>query len=184
MHPAFQRRRGSVTRSRPPRHRHEPAIAGGCGLRSLLFEVSDMRLLRVLTAAIGLAALLPSLSAAQGGRQFKDAWFWGVKGGGVLYSSASTENSAGPAGRRRVADHAHAWRAVCELRPGVPDDDGQLPRPRSGQHVPAERGAEEPAALLDRGDGVPDAVAEVSPVRRLRHGAEPDRLGAPRRARS
>ena len=55
-----------------------------------------MRLLRVLTAAIGLAALLPKPSAAQGGRQFKDAWFWGVKGGGMLYSSASTENSAAP----------------------------------------------------------------------------------------
>ena len=55
-----------------------------------------MRLLRVLTAAIGLAALLPKPSAAQGGRQFKDAWFWGVKGGGVLYSSASTENSFAP----------------------------------------------------------------------------------------
>ena len=55
-----------------------------------------MRLLRVLTAAIGLAALLPRPSAAQAGTQFKDAWFWGVKGGGMLYSSASTENSAAP----------------------------------------------------------------------------------------
>jgi hypothetical protein len=55
-----------------------------------------MRLLRVLTAAIGLAALLPRPSAAQEGRQFKDAWFWGVKGGGMLYSSASTLNSAAP----------------------------------------------------------------------------------------
>lgn len=55
-----------------------------------------MRLLRVLTAAIGLAALLPRPSAAQAGRQFKDAWFWGVKGGGVLYSSASTSNSLAP----------------------------------------------------------------------------------------
>jgi hypothetical protein len=55
-----------------------------------------MRLLRVFTAAIGLAALLPRPSAAQAGRQFKDAWFWGVKGGGMLYSSASTENSAAP----------------------------------------------------------------------------------------
>jgi hypothetical protein len=55
-----------------------------------------MRLLRVLTAAIGLAALLPRPSAAQEGRQFKDAWFWGIKGGGMLYSSASTENSFAP----------------------------------------------------------------------------------------
>jgi hypothetical protein len=49
-----------------------------------------------LTAAIGLAALLPRPSAAQEGRQFKDAWFWGIKGGGLLYSSASTENSFAP----------------------------------------------------------------------------------------
>jgi hypothetical protein len=55
-----------------------------------------MRLLRVFTAAIGLAALLPQLSAAQAGRQFKDAWFWGIKGGSMLYSSASTENSVAP----------------------------------------------------------------------------------------
>ena len=55
-----------------------------------------MRLLRVLTAAIGLAALLPQTSAAQAGRQFKDAWFWGVKTGGLVYSSASTTNSAAP----------------------------------------------------------------------------------------
>jgi hypothetical protein len=55
-----------------------------------------MRFLRVLTAAIGLAALLPRPGAAQAGRQFKDAWFWGIKGGGMLYSSASTENSFAP----------------------------------------------------------------------------------------
>jgi hypothetical protein len=55
-----------------------------------------MRLLRVLTAAIGLAALLPKPGAAQAGTQFKDAWFWGVKGGGMLYSSASAENAAAP----------------------------------------------------------------------------------------
>jgi hypothetical protein len=55
-----------------------------------------MRLLRVWTAAIGLAALLPRPSAAQEGRQFKDAWFWGIKGGGMLYSSASTEHSIAP----------------------------------------------------------------------------------------
>jgi hypothetical protein len=59
-------------------------------------EVPDMRFLRVLTAAIGLAALLPQTSAAQAGRQFKDAWFWGIKTGGLVYSSASTTNSAAP----------------------------------------------------------------------------------------
>jgi hypothetical protein len=55
-----------------------------------------MKLLRVLTAAIALAALLPRPGAAQEGRPFKDAWFWGIKGGGQLYSSASTEHSFAP----------------------------------------------------------------------------------------
>jgi hypothetical protein len=46
-----------------------------------------MRLLRVLAAATGFAALLGQTSAAQEGRQFKDAWFWGAKGGALVYSS-------------------------------------------------------------------------------------------------
>lgn len=55
-----------------------------------------MRLLRVLAVATGFAALLSSSAAAQDGRQFKDAWFWGVKAGGLLYSSASTSGAAAP----------------------------------------------------------------------------------------
>jgi len=55
-----------------------------------------MRLLRVLAAASGFAALLSSPSAAQDGRQFKDAWFWGVKAGGLTYASEATTSSAAP----------------------------------------------------------------------------------------
>ena len=55
-----------------------------------------MRLLRVLAAASA-AALLAQPSAAQAGRQFKDAWFWGAKGGALVYSSNySTDNSIAP----------------------------------------------------------------------------------------
>jgi hypothetical protein len=49
-----------------------------------------MRLLRVIATAAGLAALISHSSAAQEGRQFKDAWFWGLKTGAVSYSSATT----------------------------------------------------------------------------------------------
>ena len=55
-----------------------------------------MRLLRVLAVATGFAVLLAHSSAAQDARQFKDAWFWGVKGGGLLYSSASTTSGGAP----------------------------------------------------------------------------------------
>ena len=55
-----------------------------------------MRLLRVLALATGFAALLSQSSAAQDARQFKDAWFWGIKGGGLLYSSASTKGTGAP----------------------------------------------------------------------------------------
>ena len=55
-----------------------------------------MRLLRVLAAASA-AALLAQPSAAQEGRQFKDAWFWGAKGGALVYSSNySTDNAIAP----------------------------------------------------------------------------------------
>lgn len=41
-----------------------------------------MRKLRTLTIAAAIIATLPTLAAAQSGRDFKDAWFWGVKVGG------------------------------------------------------------------------------------------------------
>jgi hypothetical protein len=56
-----------------------------------------MRLLRVLAAATSFAAVLALPSAAQEGKQFKDAWFWGAKGGALVYSSNySTDNSFAP----------------------------------------------------------------------------------------
>ncbi|MEP6733044.1 MAG: hypothetical protein ABJE10_20545 [bacterium] len=55
-----------------------------------------MRFLRVLAIATGFAALLSQSSAAQDNRQFKDAWFWGLKGGALSYSSATTTNGGAP----------------------------------------------------------------------------------------
>ncbi len=55
-----------------------------------------MRFLRVLAVATCFAALLSQPSAAQDGRQFKDAWFWGVKGGAVSFNSAITTNGGAP----------------------------------------------------------------------------------------
>jgi hypothetical protein len=55
-----------------------------------------MRLVRVLTTVGTFAAVLSQPSAAQEGRQFKDAWFWGAKGGLMNYSSASTLSATAP----------------------------------------------------------------------------------------
>jgi hypothetical protein len=65
-----------------------------------------MRLLRVLLVATGIAALFAAPSAAQEGRPFRDAWFWGVRGGILNYSSEAdlagpvngmgTDNAAAP----------------------------------------------------------------------------------------
>ena len=56
-----------------------------------------MRLLRVLVVATSFAALLAQPSAAQEGRPFHDAWFWGVKGGVSVYSSNfGTDNAGAP----------------------------------------------------------------------------------------
>lgn len=55
-----------------------------------------MRVLRVLAAVTAIAIFATQPLAAQDGRQFKDAWFWGVKAGTMLYSSASTTGAAAP----------------------------------------------------------------------------------------
>jgi hypothetical protein len=55
-----------------------------------------MRVLRVLTVAAVFTALVSQTGAAQEGRQFKDAWFWGLKAGALSYSSASTDNGGAP----------------------------------------------------------------------------------------
>jgi hypothetical protein len=55
-----------------------------------------MRLLRALTIATGFALVLSQQSSAQGTRQFKDAWFWGLKTGATSYSSATTSNGGAP----------------------------------------------------------------------------------------
>ena len=55
-----------------------------------------MRLLRISAMAAGLAVLLSHAGAAQDGRQFKDAWFWGAKAGMLSYSSATTTNGGAP----------------------------------------------------------------------------------------
>ena len=55
-----------------------------------------MRHLRVFAAAAGLGALLAQVATAQGGRQFKDSWFWGAKAGGVGYSSATQSTGSAP----------------------------------------------------------------------------------------
>jgi len=55
-----------------------------------------MRHLRLLVVAAGVGALLAQPAAAQEGRQFKDAWFWGVKTGSLVYSSATQSSGSAP----------------------------------------------------------------------------------------
>jgi len=43
---------------------------------------------RPLAIAIATVVALPAFSSAQAGRQFKNAWFWGVKGGGLTLADS------------------------------------------------------------------------------------------------
>lgn len=47
-----------------------------------------MRTIRALTIATAIVGISPALVAAQSGRQFNDAWFWGVKGGGLTLADS------------------------------------------------------------------------------------------------
>lgn len=55
-----------------------------------------MRFLRVLTLATCVVALFARPSAAQEGRQFKDAWFWGAKVGALQFSSEANADEHAP----------------------------------------------------------------------------------------
>jgi opacity protein-like surface antigen len=52
-----------------------------------------IRALMIVTAII---AALPATVAAQHGRQFKDAWFWGIKGGGITLADSGQAYKQAP----------------------------------------------------------------------------------------
>lgn len=55
-----------------------------------------MRMHRRIVAALFLAVALPVAAQAQAGRPFRDAWFWGVKGGGVAHGAQNGDYTNSP----------------------------------------------------------------------------------------
>jgi hypothetical protein len=55
-----------------------------------------MRTLRGLAIGIVALALLPQVGSAQLGRRFENAWFWGAKGGMLVYSTVNVSNQMAP----------------------------------------------------------------------------------------
>jgi hypothetical protein len=55
-----------------------------------------MRTIRGLAIGIATLALVPQVGSAQLGRRFENAWFWGAKGGLLVYSTAAVTNAAAP----------------------------------------------------------------------------------------
>lgn len=55
-----------------------------------------MRTVRWMVSGLIVAAMFPAAAAAQAGRPFKDAWFWGVTGGGYTFSTVSEQNLWAP----------------------------------------------------------------------------------------
>ena len=55
-----------------------------------------MRMVRPLAIAMSLVVALPALSSAQHGRQFKNSWFWGLKGGGLSFADSGQAYKQAP----------------------------------------------------------------------------------------
>lgn len=55
-----------------------------------------MRTVRWLSLGLALATVLPSVATAQEGRLFKNAWFWGAKGGFTSFSTDRVKNAVAP----------------------------------------------------------------------------------------
>ena len=55
-----------------------------------------MRTARRVGSLAMLATMLPAVAASQSLHNFKDAWFWGVKGGAISFSTTTVENRSEP----------------------------------------------------------------------------------------
>ena len=66
-----------------------------------------MRTIRAFTVAAAIVAALPTIAAAQAGRQFTDAWFWGVKAGGLTIGDSLRTSTAGVAGLEWLITRQH-----------------------------------------------------------------------------
>jgi hypothetical protein len=55
-----------------------------------------MRTIRALTVAGAIVMALPTIAAAQRGRQFNDAWFWGIKAGGFTFADTAQHTKNAP----------------------------------------------------------------------------------------
>jgi hypothetical protein len=65
-------------------------------------------MIRALTLAAAVVVALPTIATAQTGRQFRDAWFWGIKGGGfTLADSSQKYRQAGMVGVDWLITRSH-----------------------------------------------------------------------------
>ena len=71
-----------------------------------------MRTVRWLASGLALIALLPSASAAQQGRLFRDSWFWGANAGVMNFSTATVVEPAGAGREPRMVHHADPGRSL------------------------------------------------------------------------
>jgi hypothetical protein len=55
-----------------------------------------MRTIRALRIAAAIVVALPTIAAAQHGRQFKDSWFWGIKAGGLTFADSGQSYRQAP----------------------------------------------------------------------------------------
>lgn len=114
-----------------------------------------MRLLRVLVVATSFAALLAPPSAAQEGRPFHNAWFWGVRGGVLNYSSEA--DLAGPANGNGTDNAAAPLVGI----------DWMITRSKGGLYVGVDQSFFTSAAYYRRPAVVGDPAANLRNLRRI-----------------
>lgn len=109
-----------------------------------------MRTLRgLLLCAAALAGILPATAEAQQGRRFENAWFWGLKGGGMLYAHAPVASDGAGGYGAYAAQNRHAPTVGL---------DWLITRRRGGLYVSYEQ------SFLDETTGYVDGMDPAAPV--------------------
>ena len=125
-----------------------------------------MRITRALAAAVAIVAAMPRVGTAQLGSSFKDAWFWGVKAGGMDFNSATTTHRQAPlAGVEWLITRSHGGLVRLLLRGVLHRSSGDPNEQRSGGHGSAHHQSEEHAPAGRRSDGLPGEQSVRASVR-------------------
>jgi hypothetical protein len=114
-----------------------------------------MRISRILLTGLALVSVSSAIADAQAGRQFRNSWFWGLKGGAAAYADLTPDPTVAPGGYRHTPMVGVEW---------------LITRSRGGLYVSAAQGFQTQQTFIANSASPNDTsirLVDLNSVRRL-----------------